>query len=326
MTDKRISLQDAPEWELVKPTFHWRGFKNNPKLKKMGTPFEWTEQGIKEYAKCAKDPIYFIEHYMKIIHGDLGLISFKLRGYQRDMIKSIHDSRRVIMCMARQSGKSTAMVGYILWYILFNEHVTAALLANKEKTALEILAKAHLAYMHLPLFLQQGIKEWNKGSIVLENGSRVIGDATSADAVRGYAINLLVLDEAAHVENWDQFSTSVIPTISSMKTSKIVQISTPKGLNHFYQTWINAQPDSKRPNGYVPIMVTWQQVPDRDEAWRKTALEELNYDEDKFAQEYAGEFLGSSGTLIAGWKLKELLQHTQSVIPIYENTFLKKYK
>ncbi|HYT42504.1 MAG TPA: terminase family protein, partial [Methylomirabilota bacterium] len=217
-------------------------------------------------------------------------------------------------------------VGYILWYILFNPHVTAALAANKEDTALELLSKAHLAYLHLPLFLQQGIVEWNKGSIALENGSRVIADATSVDSMSGYTINLLVIDEVAKIDNWEEFSASIIPTISSGETTKIVQISTPKGLNHFYKSWINAQPGAKHPNGYHPIMVHWKEVPGRDENWRVNALAELNNDEDKFAQEYDCEFLGSSGTLIAGWKLKELMTRVNSVTPLAQSKDLIQFE
>jgi len=299
------------------------GFKNNPRLKKVGTQIQWTKESIEEYQKCAKDPVYFIENYMKIIHVDRGLVPFKLRGYQVEMIDAIHANRRVIMCMARQSGKSTAMIGYILWYILFNESVTAALVANKEKTALEILSKLHLAFMYIPHFLQQGIVEWSKHGIVLENGSRAIADSTASDTIRGYTVNLLIIDEAAHVENWEEFASSVIPTISSGRTTKLVQISTPLGLNHFYKTWQNAQPTAKESNGYIPIMVHWSQVPGRDNEWKLMAVAELNNDYDKFAQEYECEFLGSSGTLIAGWKLKEMMVDYQE--PIYYKDGLSKY-
>jgi Terminase large subunit, T4likevirus-type, N-terminal len=265
---------------------NYKGYMGNPLLKRPGVEIEWTPETVAEYAKCAKDPIYFIETYIKIVHVDFGLIPFLLRDYQKQIILGIHENRRVIMVLPRQSGKSTAVIGYILWYILFNNHVNAALLANKAPTAREILSKLQLAYIHLPKFLQQGIIEWNKGSIILENGSRAFADATSSDAIRGYAINLLVLDEAAHVEGWEAFSTSVLPTITSGTTTKVVQISTPFGLNHFYKTWMDAQPNSKQPNGYYPIQVHWRQVPGRDDKWMKETLQTLNNDMDKFAQEY----------------------------------------
>src|SRR3990172_6202903 len=238
--------------EVLPKLLGFRGYLNNRLLKKAGVRIEWTPEAVVEYKKCADDPIYFIEKFMKIVHVDEGLIPFNLRSYQRDMIINIRDNRHVIMCMARQSGKSTGMIGYILWYILFHDHVTVGLLANKADTAREILVKLKLAYIHLPLYIQQGIVQggWNKGSVDLENGSRIIAESTASDSVRGYTFNMLCIDECSHIENWDDFSKSVIPTVSSGKTTKIVLVSTPKGLNHFYKLWINAQPGAKEPNDY----------------------------------------------------------------------------
>jgi hypothetical protein len=297
----------------------YKGYQGNPLLKRPGIKIEWTETMVEEYIKCSKDPVYFIENHMKIINVDDGLVPFILRPYQKEIIKSIHDNRYTIICTARQAGKSVTMTGYILWYMLFNENIVVALLANKGDTAREILGKVQTAYYHLPAWMQSGVLEWNKGSISLENGSRAIAGSTSTDAIRGYTINLLVLDEAAHIEGWEEFSTSVLPTISSGKTTKVVQISTPFGLNHFHKTW---QLALERKNEYFPILVPWTMVPGRDEKWRLTALQELNFDTDKFNQEYACEFQGSSGTLIAGWKLKEL--HAQ--IPMMSQEGLYQYE
>lgn len=282
---------------------HYKGYLGNPLLKRTGIKIEWTEHSVKEYIKCSKDPIYFIETYMKVVHVDRGLIPLKLYDYQKELVLTLHENRQTIICFPRQSGKSTSVVAYLLWYILFNDHIVVALLANKAPTAREILGKAQTAYIHLPKFLQQGVVEWNKGSIVLENGSRAIAESTSSDAIRGFSVNMLILDEVAQIEHWEEFSTSVIPTISSGNSTKIVQLSTPFGLNHFYKTWKEAQNGE---NGYKPLMIHWGQTPGRDEAWKKTTLKALNNDILKFSQEYECEFLGSSGTLIAGWKLKEL--------------------
>ncbi|MGZ4849964.1 MAG: terminase large subunit domain-containing protein, partial [Candidatus Bathyarchaeia archaeon] len=197
-----------------------------------------------------------------------------------------------------------------------------ALLANKGETAREILGKVQLAYQHLPKWLQQGVKEWNKGNMVLENNSRVIAAATSSDAIRGYSINMLFLDEAAFIENWDTFSTSVFPTISSGAESKIVLVSTPNGLNHFYELWINAENNT---NGYVPVKVTWEEVPGRDAKWKEDTLKLMNFDMPKFEQEYCVEFQGSSGTLIAGWKLKELVASVTNVQPLRQHEGLVQY-
>jgi hypothetical protein len=203
------------------------------------------------------------------------------------------------------SGKSTVVCAFLLWYVLFHSEKTVALLANKGETAREILGRIQTAYQHLPPWLQQGIVEWNKGSIVLENNSRIVATATSATSIRGYTINLLFIDEAAFIENWEEFFTSVSATITAVTESKIILVSTPKGLNHFHMFWVNAEQER---NGYRPIMVRWFDVPGRDEVWKKEYLQSINFDMQKFNQEMMCEFLGSSGTLIAGWKLKELVQ------------------
>jgi Terminase RNaseH-like domain/Terminase large subunit, T4likevirus-type, N-terminal len=294
------------------------GYLGNPNLKKQNQPIEWTTELVQEYVKCSQDCVYFIEKYMKIISIDQGLINFKLYPYQREMLESFQSNRFSIITTARQAGKSTTTCGFILWYIIFHPEKTVALLANKGETAREILGRVQLAYQYLPKWLQQGVKEWNKGSMVLENNSRVIAAATSTDAIRGYSINLLFIDEAAHISNWEEFFTSVYPTISSGKESKIILVSTPFGLNHFYSIWINAQRGS---NGYNPIKVMWNSVPGRDEKWRETTLAAMNFDTEKFEQEHCCEFLGSSGTLIAGWKLKELVHQN----PILEKEGLYQY-
>lgn len=287
-----------------------KGYNGNVLLKRSNQNIEWTPELIQEWVKCSEDPLYFVENYMKIITLNEGLQTFKPYPYQRSMIKSFVDNRYTVVTTARQAGKSTTTCGFILWYIIFQADKTVALLANKGETAREILGRVQLAYQHLPQWLQQGVKEWNKGSFVLENNSRVIAAATSASAIRGYTINLLFIDEAAHIDNWDEFFTSVYPTISSGTDSKIILVSTPNGLNHFYSTWINAVEGR---NGYHPILVNWQSVPGRDEKWKQDTLAGMNFDIEKFDQEMNCEFLGSSGTLISGWKLKELVHQAPMV-------------
>ena len=286
------------------------GYKGNVLLKKSNQNIEWSPDLVQEYVKCSQDPVYFTENYMKIISINEGLVNFNMYDYQKKMVRSFKDNRFSIVTTARQAGKSTTTCAFILWYIIFHPDKTVALLANKGDTAREILGRVQLAYQHLPKWLQQGVVEWNKGSFVLENNSRVLAAATSASAIRGYSINLLFIDEAAFIENWDDFFTSVYPTISSGSESKIILVSTPNGLNHFYATWANAQEGK---NGYNPILVHWQNVPGRDENWKKDTLAGMNFDLEKFDQEYNCEFLGSSGTLISGWKLKELVHQAPMV-------------
>jgi hypothetical protein len=296
-----------------------KGYNGNRNLKKANQAIEWTPELVSEYIKCSEDPIYFIETYMKIININEGLVSFKLYDYQKEMVIAMKENRFNIIATARQAGKSTVTCGFILWYIIFHTDKTVALLANKGETAREILGRVQLAYEHLPRWLQHGVKEWNKGSFELENNSRVIAAATSKDGIRGYSINLLFIDEAAFIENWEDFFTSVYPTISSGLESKIVLVSTPNGLNHFYALWVNAK-DNK--NGYHPIQVMWNAVPGRDEKWKQDTLASMNFDTEKFEQEYCVEFMGSSGTLIAGWKLKELVPQ----MPIFKENGVYQYE
>jgi len=306
MVDLQSSTRDA------------RGYNGNANLKRENQAIEWTPDLVQEYIKCSQDVVYFTEKYMKIISIDKGLVNFTLYSYQKEMLTSFANNRFNIVTTARQAGKSTTTCAFILWYIIFNKDKTVALLANKGDTAREILGRVQLAYQYLPRWLQQGIKEWNKGSFVLENNSRVLAAATSTDSIRGYSINLLFIDEAAFIENWDEFFTSVYPTISSGSESKIVLVSTPNGLNHFYSIWVNAQ---QKRNQYNYISVQWQNVPGRDEKWKADTLAAMNFDLEKFDQEYNCEFLGSSGTLIAGWKLKELVHQN----PIVERDGLIQY-
>lgn len=296
------------------------GYNGNINLKRINVGIEWTPDLIQEYLRCAQDPIYFVEKYMKIVNVDKGLMTIELYPYQHQILNTVKDERYTIVATARQAGKTTAIAGIILHYIIFNAEKTVALLANKGDTAREILGRIQLAYQHLPKWLQQGVIEWNKGSFVLENNSRVIASSTSSDSIRGFSINLLFIDEAAFIENWDEFFTSVFPTISSGQSTKIVLVSTPNGLNHFHKIWFEAEEGR---NNYIPIKVTWQDVPGRDKKWMEDTIAAMGGDIEKFNQEHNVEFLGSSGTLIAGWKLKELIHKTPEVSQFGLNQYEK---
>lgn len=283
-------------------------YNGNPSLKKENQEIHWTLELMQEYAKCEADPIYFIETYMKIVHVDHGLVDFKLYDYQKDIIKDLQNNRNNAFCMARQSGKSITVCGFLLWYVLFNENKEVGILANKGDTAREILGRIQLAYQHLPLWLTQGVKEWNKGLIHLENGCKIIATATSSNNARGHSFAMIYLDEVAFIENYNEFYTSILPTISSGKETKIIMTSTPKGLNHFYKTIeMGKMVGTANWNGFNIKEVPWYKVPGRDEAWKQKTLQEFEFDYEKFDQEYNIQFLGSSGTLITGSKLKELV-------------------
>jgi len=293
-------------------------YNGNANLKRKGIAIEWTQDKVQEFVKCAQDPIYFAEKYIQIVHVDHGLIPIRLYDYQREIMENITNNRRAAVVTSRQAGKTTTAVCVILHYVLFNDHKTIALLANKGDAAREILDRIKTAFEALPKWMQQGVIEWNKGSVEFENGSKIIASATSSSAIRGKSVSFLYIDETAFVENWDEFFASVFPTISSGNTTKILLTSTPNGLNHFYKTCAGAKEGT---NGYTYTEVMWHDVPGRDDAWKQDTLSSMDFDYEKFAQEYECQFLGSSGTLIEGSKLKQMV----SVNPLHDAAGLKQY-
>ena len=290
-------------------------YLGNPNLKKTNVPVEFTKEQIQEYQKCMGDPIYFIQTYMKIVSLDEGLVPFDMYDFQKDMVQTFHDNRFTICKLPRQSGKSTTIIAYLLHYVLFNQNVNIAILANKSSTARDILGRLQLGYENLPKWLQQGVVSWNKGSLDLENGSSILAASTSASAIRGGSYNIIFLDEFAYVPTSlaEEFFSSVYPTISSGKSTKVMIVSTPHGMNMFYKLWTDAQ--SKK-NDYIPLEVHWSEVPGRDEVWKEETIR--NTSQSQFNSEFECEFLGSIDTLIAPHKLKV----TPYVDPIQSNADL----
>ena len=270
-------------------------YLGNPRLKKSSEQIAWTEEMVQEYLKCKNDIVYFVKTFMKIIHVDHGLVPFDTYPFQDDLINHLNDNRFSIVKTSRQVGKTTTSVAFLLHYILFNESKVVGILANKGATSREILGRLQLAYEHLPKYLQQGVLEWNKGSIELENGSKIIASSTSSSAVRGFSFSALFLDEAAFIHDnmfWE-FWDSVYPTISSGTETKVIMVSTPNGMNHFHKFWTNAVEER---SSFVPFDVHWSLVPGRDDEWKKDTIG--NIGEDRWRQEFEAEFLGSSNTLV----------------------------
>jgi hypothetical protein len=286
-------------------------YLGNPNLKKINVNVNFTPEQVEEYVKCSEDPVYFMKNYVKIVNLDRGLINFETYPFQEKMVRLIRENRFVIAKMPRQCGKSTTIISDILHHALFNENQTIAILANKEKVAKLHMDRLKMAYENLPKWLQQGIKEWNKFSVELENGSKVIASATSASAIRGGSFNYILLDEFAFVpENIaNDFYSSVFPTISSGKTTKLVIISTPNGLNLYYKLWIEA---IEGRSSFKHISVHWSDVPGRDKKWRDTEVSNLG--EDRFRTEHECDFIGSTNTLISPDKLRSMVYKT----PIHE--------
>ena len=279
-------------------------YLGNPNLKKANTQIEFTKENVAEYLRCKDDPVYFAMNYVKIVTLDEGLKSFAPYDFQEKLINNFHDNRFNICKMPRQTGKSTTVISYLLHYVVFNDSVNVGILANKAATARELLGRLQTAYENLPKWMQQGILSWNRGSLELENGSKILAASTSASAVRGMSFNILFLDEFAFVPNHiaDSFFASVYPTITSGQNTKVIIVSTPHGMNHFYRMWHDAE---KGKNEYVPTDVHWSQVPGRDEIWKEQTI--ANTSEQQFKIEFECEFLGSVDTLIAPSKLKSLV-------------------
>jgi hypothetical protein len=294
-------------------------YLGNPNLKKVNTPVEFTKDQIVEFQKCNKDPIYFMKKFIRIVSLDEGLVPFEMYPFQEHIVRTIHDNRFTICKLPRQSGKSTTVVSYLLHYALFNPNSNIAILANKSSTARDILSRVQLAYENLPKWLQQGVINWNKGNIELENKSTIVAAATSSSAIRGGSYNIIFLDEYAFVPPniAEMFFSSVYPTISSGSKTKMIIVSTPYGMNQFYKLWTDAE--NKR-NDYVPIEVHWSEVPGRDEKWKDDTIR--NTSPEQFQQEFECEFLGSVNTLISPAKIKNITFHT----PIKSNAGLDVYE
>ena len=269
-------------------------YLGNPNVRGADVEHPWTKAELLEYKKCLVDPKYFAKKYCKVIHLDKGLIPFNLYPYQEKMFDSFTDNRFNIVLACRQSGKSIAVVAYLLWYAIFKGEQVVGVLANKNAIAREMLARITLMLENLPFFLQPGCTILNKGSIGFSNNSRIIAAATSSSSIRGMSLNLVYLDEFAFVENATEFYTSTYPVISSGKTSKIIITSTANGIgNMFHKLYEGALQGT---NEFKSIRVDWWDVPERDEKWKQMTVE--NTSQLQFDQEFGNSFHGTGNTLI----------------------------
>ena len=287
-------------------------YNGNSNLKQVGYEIQYEPWMVKEILRCQADPIYFIETYCKIVSLDKGLVDFKLYDCQKEKVLTILQNRKVILMEGRQQGKTITSAACILHYTLFNESKTVAILANKSAAAREVLSRYQLMYEYLPLWMQQGVKTWNKGDIELENGSKVFTSATSTSGIRGKSVNWLYIDEAAIVPNnvAEEFFTSTYPTIMSGETTKVLMSSTPLGYNHFWKFWNDAE---QKKNDFIPLFIPYWKIPGRTEAWaaeQKAVLGEI-----KFNQEVMCTFLGSSHTLISA----DTLAKMSPIAPVFFN-------
>ena len=294
-------------------------YHGNPNLKPLAYQHDFSKEEIAEYVKCKDDPVYFIENYVKIITLDKGLQPFKLYPCQKEKVKCIMDNRRVVLMEGRQQGKTVTSAACILHYTIFQEDKTVAIMANKSSAAREVLNRYQIMYENLPIWMQQGVKTWNKGDVELENNSKVLTAATTAAAIRGKSVNWLYIDEAAIIPNniADEFFTSVYPTISAGETTKILLTSTPLGYNHFWKFWNESV---KGVNGFANMFIPYYEIPGRDEKWLEEQKQLLG--QVKFNQEVMCEFLGSTNTLINSNTIGAL----STIDPEFQNANLDIYE
>lgn len=281
-------------------------FNGIPNLRDANEPVKLDIDKLREIKKCALDPIYFIRNYVYINTKDNGMQLFDLYEFQEAAIKRFLKYRFNINKWSRQVGKSTIVRGFILWWGIFHKDQLIAMIGNKLSLAKEQMQQLRDSYSRLPTWLQPGVKLWNKTSIQFSNNSRIIVSSSSPDNIRGFSINLLYLDEFAFLRPnlATEFIASVMPSISSGKTTRCIITSTPNGMNHFYDMWqtsleLNqAEAEFEKGNNdlYVRSVVTWDQVPGRTEAWANA--EKLKIGDQRFRQEYECEFVGSGITLI----------------------------
>jgi len=278
-------------------------YLNNANLKAENQRMEFTDEQVAEYLKCKNDVIHFIRTHVKIRNLDNDIINFDLYDFQEELLNIIHSNRFTIVKFPRQVGKSTTIVAYLLWVILFHPFNEIAILANKGDSARGILNRLRMAYEYIPLWMQQGVLQWNKGFIELENKSSIVAASTNSSAGRSGSYNIVMLDEFAFIPSniAHDFFKSVFPTVSSGMNSKVIIVSTPNGMNLFHRKWIDSK---KGRSGFVPYEAHWWDVPWRDEEWKENEIKELG--EEGFQQEHGGEFLGATNTLIAASKLKSL--------------------
>lgn len=300
-------------------------FMGNKTLRGENEKVLMTQEQIEEYVKCRNDIIYFAENYFYIQTLNEGRKIIPLWDFQKKLLKSFveppNNKRHVCLLSARQNSKSTTVSIYFAWRALFSKDETYAVLANKESTAQEILSRIQMAYEQFPLWLQRGVIEWNKKSFSLENNVKIICGTTSSSSIRGTTISCMLIDEHAFIPSnlYESFWNSILPTISSGTKSKIIVVSTPNGMNHFYNLYKDAVEGK---NDFYPIKIAWNARPDRDEEWaRKT---KMNMTESAWRQEFGCIFAGSTNTLIDG----DILENIKTKKPIgYKfNTSMKIYE
>ena len=246
---------------------------------------------IQEYAKCAKDPAYFMRKYCYIQHPQRGRILFNLYPFQDKVLHLFKDNQYLITLKSRQLGISTLAAGYSLWLMIFHKDKNVLALATTQATARNLVTKVQFMYEQLPSWLQLKAVEKNKLSLRLKNGSRISAKSSNSDAARSEAVSLLIIDEAAFIDNIDETFASAQQTLAT--GGQCMALSTPNGIgNWFHQTWEKAETGE---NSFIPIRLPWTVHPERNQVWRD--LQDADLGPRMAAQECDCDFLSSGDTV-----------------------------
>lgn len=290
---------------------YYRGDKNIPKSE---AQFEWTPKMIHELKKCKEDIVYFAENYFYIVSLDRGKEVIKLYTRQRQILRSLVNNRFTCLLSCRQFGKTTLMTIYALWISCFEPDQRIMIVANREKTAINIFKRIRTAYEQLPNFLKPGVKEYGQTGLTFDNDSSIGVSTTTATAVRGESISVLIIDEMGFIENHliEEFWSSVIPVVSSGKKSKIFAVSTPNGTdNKFYEVYSVAE---RGKSAWKAERVDWWDIPGRTEKWKEQQIQLLG-SEEKFLQEYGNVFLDQGNSAVGAAIIERFKENKKN--PIY---------
>ena len=259
-----------------------------------------------EYIKCAKDPAYFMKKYCYIQHPTRGRILFNLYPFQSKVLHLFRDNQYIITLKSRQLGISTLSAAYALWLMLFHKDKNVLALATTQATARNLVSKTMFMYDQLPKWLRLQAVEKNKLSLRLKNGSKITAKSSNTDAARSEAVSLLLIDEAAFIDNIEETFTAAQQTLAT--GGQCMALSTPNGIgNWFHQTWEKAESGE---NSFLPIRLPWTVHPERDESWREQQDSDLG--PRMAGQECDCDFLASGDTV---FELDDML--------FYEQTYLK---
>lgn len=244
-----------------------------------------------EYMKCMNDPAYFMKKYCHIQHPKRGRILFHLYPFQEKVLHLFRDNQNTITLKSRQLGISTLVAAYSLWLMVFHKDKNVLVLATTQATARNLVTKTQFMYENLPKWLKIKTTEFNKLSIRFVNGSRMKAASSNSDSARSEAVSLLVLDEAAFIENIEETFASAQQTLAT--GGQCIALSTPNGVgNWFHKTWVKAE---SRENTFLPIKLPWTVHPERTQTWREDQDSDLG--PRLAAQECDCDFLSSGDTV-----------------------------